>query len=220
MNCLLETNRFSEALALLNELLLKEPENTFCHRARAFALQGLGLEKEATVAWETLLRMGNLSNLELITLGDLYHNLKLYKLSLTNYERALTSDQKLPIQKYVRVASILMKRGSYLDCFSYLDKIESTFGKSFSTENEKDVLLLKAEVLKQPERQGVFGYIKKVVEKHPLEGRALILLGCYAAEEKDYALSGLYFERAAKIEDVEVNALIEHGRMLVSKRIR
>ena len=81
VNCLLETNRFSEALALLNELLLKEPENTFCHRARAFALQGLGLEKEATVAWETLLRMGNLSNLELITLGDLYHNLKLYKLS-------------------------------------------------------------------------------------------------------------------------------------------
>ena len=66
--------------------------------------------------------MGNLNNNDLIRLGDLYHNLNLYELSLKNYERAIADNEKLPIQKYVRVASILMNRGSYSDCFSYLEK--------------------------------------------------------------------------------------------------
>ncbi|MDA8774986.1 tetratricopeptide repeat protein [Opitutales bacterium] len=219
VNCLLETSRFPEALALLDELLSQEPENVFCHRARASALQGLGNEKDAAVALEALRRMGNLNNNDLIRLGDLYHNLNLYELSLKNYERAIADNEKLPIQKYVRVASILMNRGSYSDCFSYLEKIEATFGQSYSPQNEKDVLLLKAEVLKatgKPEES--FDILKDVVAKHPLEGKALIMLGQHAWNEQDHTLAELYFERASKIEDIEVSALIEHGRMLVSIR--
>jgi tetratricopeptide (TPR) repeat protein len=219
VNCLLETSRFPEALALLNELLKKEPENVACHRARASALQGLGKEKDATVALETLRRMGNLNNNDLIRLGDLYHNLNLYELSLANYERAISSNEKLPVQKYVRVASILMQRGSYLDCFSYLDKIESIFGKSYSPQNEKDVLLLKAEVLKATGKiEESSKILRDVVAKHPLEGRALIMLGHHAWEQNDHTLAEMFFERAAKIEDFEVKAQIEHARMLVSIR--
>ncbi len=219
VNCLLGTNRFSEALALLNELLSKEPDNIYCHLARASALIGLGLEKEATVALETLRRMGNYTAQDLIRLGDLYHNLKLYDLSLKNYERALLNEKKLSTQKYVRIASTLINRGSYSDCFSYLDKIESTFGNSFSVQVEKDILLLKAEVLKATGKPNESSSIlRKVVEKHPLEGKALIMLGHNAWEENDHPLAELYFERASKINDFEVTALIEHARMLVSTR--
>ncbi len=219
VNCLIETNRYAEALALLNELLVKEPENVFCHRARASTLQGLGREKDATVALETLRRMGKLDTGDLLRLGDLYHNLNLYELSLTNYERAILNNEKLPIQKYVRVASILMQRGSYIDCFSYLDKIDSIFGKSYSPQNEKDVLLLKAEVLKATGKtEESSNILRDVVAKHPLEGRALIMLGHHAWEDHDHTLAEMFFERAAKIEDVEVKALIEHARMLVSIR--
>ena len=45
VNCLNETDRFSEALALLDEILIKEPENVLCHRARVATLQGLGEKK-------------------------------------------------------------------------------------------------------------------------------------------------------------------------------
>ena len=41
VNCLLTTNRFAEALALLDELLESKPNDLFCHKARASALQGL-----------------------------------------------------------------------------------------------------------------------------------------------------------------------------------
>jgi tetratricopeptide (TPR) repeat protein len=219
VNCLIETNRYAEALALLNELLVKEPENVFCHRARASTLQGLGREKDATVALETLRRMGKLDTGDLLRLGDLYHNLNLYELSLQNYERAIQRKEKLSVQRYIRVASILIGRGSYQDCFSYLDKIENSFGSKYSTEDEKEVLLLKAEILKATGKTEESNRILRiVVESHPLEGKALIMLGQHAWQQHDYALASLHFERAAKIKDSEVKALIEHGRMLVSQR--
>lgn len=219
VNCLIETNRYAEALALLNELLVKEPENVFCHRARASTLQGLGREKDATVALETLRRMGKLDTADLLRLGDLYHNLNLYELSLQNYERAIERKEKLSIRRYIRVASILIGRESYQDCFSYLDKIENTFGSNYSIEDEKEVLLLKAEILKATGKTEESTLIlRRVVESHPLEGKALIMLGQHAWQQSDYALASLHFERAAKIKDSEVKALIEHGRMLVSQR--
>ena len=219
VNCLIETNRYAEALALLNELLVKEPENVFCHRARASTLQGLGREKDATVALETLRRMGKLDTGDLLRLGDLYHNLNLYELSLQNYERAIQRKEKLSVRRYIRVASILIGRGSYQDCFSYLDKIENTFGSNYSTEDEKEVLLLKAEILKATGKtEESTRILRIVVESHPLEGKALIMLGQHAWQQNDYALASLHFERAAKIKDSEVKALIEHGRMLVSQR--
>ena len=40
-------NRFAEALALLDELLEAKPNDLFCHKARASALQGLNREEDA-----------------------------------------------------------------------------------------------------------------------------------------------------------------------------
>jgi tetratricopeptide (TPR) repeat protein len=219
VNCLLETSRFSEALAMLDELLATEPENFFCHRARVAALQGLGKEKEATVALETLSRIGNLGNEDIIRLGDLYHNLGLYDLSLLNYEKAIERTDKLSVSKYIRVASILIDRGSYEDCFRYLKKIENIFSTSFNHEEEKAVLLLKSQVLlatgKSDESRRI---LRSIVEKDPLEGKALILLADLAWKEKDYSTASLFFERAGKIENWEVESLIQHGRMLVELR--
>lgn len=219
VNCLLETSRFSEALAMLDELLIKEPENFFCHRARVAALQGLGKEKEATVALETLSRIGNLGTEDIIRLGDLYHNLGLYNLSLLNYEKAIERTDKLSVSKYIRVASILIDRGSYEDCFRYLKKIENIFNTAFNNEEEKAVLLLKSQVLlatgKSDESKSI---LRSIVEKNPLEGKALILLADLAWKEKDYSTASLFFERSGKIENWEVESLIQHGRMLVELR--
>ena len=54
VNCFLYTERFPEALALLDELLHQDPQDTFCHRARAEVLQALKKEKKAVVSLETL----------------------------------------------------------------------------------------------------------------------------------------------------------------------
>jgi tetratricopeptide (TPR) repeat protein len=219
VNCLIETSRFPEALALLDEVLVKNPDDVICHRARVHALQGLGKERDAAVALEILKRMGKSKAQDLLNLGDLYHNLNLYGLSLKNYQLAIESKEKLSIRRYIRAASILINRGSYKDCFLYLEKIQQIFESNYSAQDEKEVFLLKAEVFnatgKTKESTSI---LRIIVEKNPLEGKALIMLGQHAWNEKDYVLASLYFERASKIDEVEVTSLIEHGRMMVDVR--
>lgn len=219
VNCLIETSRFGQALALLDEVLAKDPDDVTSHRARVYALQGLGREREATVALETLFRMGDLNTKDLLRLGDLYHNLNLYELSLVNYQRAIERKEKLSIRRYVRAASILMNRGSYNDCFLYLEKIEEGLVGELNDQDQKEVLLLKAEVLRATGKSAeATALLRSVVKKHPLEGKALLILGQLAWAEGDYIQASLQFERASKIENFQVSSLVEHGRMLAGMR--
>ena len=219
VNCLLSTNRFAEALALLDELLGTKPNDLFCHKARASALQGLGREEDAVIALETLRRMNQLDTAGTLSLGDLYHNLELYDLSLAAYQQALAKKEKLSLSRYARAAKVLINRGSYGAGFEYLDNIEKTFGKGYSDADEREIRMLQAEVrLATGKRKEAEKILEDLIEKQPLDGEALLLSAQLATENLDYAKAALRFERAAKIAEFEVDALIEHARMLVSSK--
>ena len=219
VNCLLSTNRFAEALALLDELLGTKPNDLFCHKARASALQGLGREEDAVIALETLRRMNQLDTAGTLSLGDLYHNLELYDLSLAAYQQALAKKEKLSLSRYARAAKVLINRGSYGAGFEYLDNIEKTFGKGYSDADEREIRMLQAEVrLATGKRKEAEKILEDLIEKQPLDGEALLLSAQLATENLDYAKAALRFERAAKIAEFEVDALIEHARMLVNSK--
>ena len=216
VNCLLSTNRFAEALALLDELLEAKPNDLFCHKARASALQGLGREEDAAIALETLRRMNQLDAAGTLSLGDLYHNLGLEDLSLAAYQQALAKKEKLSLTRYARAAKVLINRGSYGAGFKYLEDIEKTFGKGYSKADEREIRMLQAEVrLATGKRKEAEKILNDLIQKQPLDGEALVLSAKLAAENLDFAKAALRFERAAKIPDFEVDALIEHARMLV-----
>ena len=69
------------------------------------------------------------------------------KYLLRTIKRQSSKNKVLPISIYSSSQGTLIKRGSFENAF-YLEKIENEFKSSFSSENEKSVLLLKAEVLK------------------------------------------------------------------------
>ncbi len=219
VNCLISTNRFAEALALLDELLETKPNDLFCHKARASALQGLGKEAEAAVALETLKRMNQLDAAGTLSLGDIYHNLGLHDLSLASYQNALSKKEKLSLNRYARAAKVLIKRGSYGAGFKYLEEIEKIFGKGFSESDERTIRMLQAEVrIATGKNKEATLIIEEVIQKHPLDGEALLLSARLAREELDYSRAALRFERAAKLPEFEVEALIEHARMLVGTK--
>ena len=219
VNCLLSTNRYAEALALLNELLELKPNDLFCHKARASALQGLGQEAEAAVALETLRRMNQLDAAGILSLGDIYHNLGLHEHSLTSYQQALAKKEKLSLNRYARAAKVLINRGSYGACFKYLEEIEKIFGQGFSKEDERIIRMLQAEVrIATGKRKEAAQILEDVIQKRPLDGEALLLSARLANEELDYARAALRFERAAKLSEFEVEALIGHARMLVGTK--
>lgn len=219
VNCLLSTNRFAEALALLDELLEAKPNDLFCHKARASALQGLNREEDAVIALETLRRMNKLDSAGTLSLGDLYHNLGLHDLSLAAYQQALAKKEKLSLSRYARAAKVLINRGSYGAGFKYLEDIEKTFGKGYTDADEREIRMLQAEVrLATGKRKDAENILEDLIQKQPLDGEALLLSARLAAENLDYAKAALRFERAAKIADFEVDALIEHARMLVGAK--
>jgi len=219
VNCLLSTNRYAEALALLDELLESKPNDLFCHKARASALQGLGREKEAVVALETLRRMNRLDASGTLSLGDLYHNLGLYEHSLSSYQQALAKKEKLSLPRYARVAKVLINRGSYEAGFKYLEEIQKIFGEGYSDSDEHQIRMLQAEVrIATGKRKDAAAILEQLIQKQPLDGEALLLSAKLAAEELDFATAALRFERAAKLPDFEVQSLVEHARMLVNAK--
>ncbi len=219
VNCLLSTNRFGEALALLDELLESKPNDLFCHKARASALQGQGRDEDAVVALETLRRMNQLDSMGTLSLGDLYHNLGLYDLSLAAYQQALAKKEKLSLSRYARAAKVLINRGAYAAGFKYLEDMEKTFGEGYTEADQREIRMLQAEVrLATGKREDAEKILDDLIQKQPLDGEALLLSAKLAAQNLDYAKAALRFERAAKIAEFEVDSLIEHARTLVSAK--
>ena len=219
INCLDQAGRYVEVLNLLDELLEGDPQNTRYLQARASALGSLGKEKEAAVTLDLLRRMGALRTQELVILGDLYHNLNLYDLSLDAYVGALARANKLSLSQYIRIAQTLIQRSSYQEGFSYLEKIEKEFSDGRSKEERKLINLLKAEVLQATgKNKEATDLLTEIVSEHPLEGRALIQLGQLAWKARNLEYAIIQFKRASKIDEFENPALIEHARLLVSMR--
>ena len=219
INCLDQAGRYEEALSLLDELLESDPQNSRYLQARASALWSLGKEKEAAVTLDLLRRIGALKTLELVLLGDLYHNLNIYNLSLDAYKEALARTNKLSLSQYIRIAQTLIQRSSYQEGFSYLEKIEKEFGDGRSKEERKLINLLKAEVLQATgKNKEATDLLTEIVSEHPLEGRALIQLGQLAWKARNLEYAIIQFKRASKIDEFENSALIEHARLLVSMR--
>ena len=114
---------------------------------------------------------------------------------------------------------VLINRGSYGAGFKYLEDIEKTFGKGYTDADEREIRMLQAEVrLATGKRKDAEKILEDLILKQPLDGEALLLSAKLAVEKLDYAKAALRFERAARIAGFEVDALIEHARMLVSAK--
>ena len=143
----------------------------------------------------------------------------MYEHSLTAYQQALAKKEKLSLSRYARAAKVLINRGSYGAGFKYLEDIEKTFGKGYTDSDERVIRMLQAEVrLATGKRKDAEKILEDLIQKQPLDGEALLLSAKLAAENLDFAKASLRFERAAKIPDFEVDALIEHARVLVSTK--
>ena len=76
------------------------------------------------------------------------------------------------MKNYIRVARILINRGSYEDGFSYLEEIEKNFGMGYSVDDEKQIKLLQAEVLRATGKDSEASSILVELSKNfPLEGK-------------------------------------------------
>ena len=219
VNCLLETNRHAEAAAMLEELITKYPEQNFYWRAQTNAYVQLDKPLRAALNLETLRRMGELDVRGYLLLGDLYHNMELSDLALLVYREALALKGDLDASRFIRVASILVDRGSYEEGFDYLDRIQEKFNQGLQEDDQLDLLSLRARIaLARGEQEEADSYLASILRSDPNNGQALLLRGRYFWKKKNDPIEAtFYFERAAKVDDIARDALVEHAQMLVSQ---
>lgn len=216
LNSLLDTGMTSEAIGMLSNLIEKDPSKENFWMMQANAYMNTRVFDSALANLELVSRMEKLSPEGLALLGDLYLNEGLAHLAMDRYETAIAAG-KLPVSKLLRMAQGLALRGSIQESSDLVDTISKNYAAKLSPKDELVILNIKASAaMSSGDMAGAAAILEDIVSKDPLNGKALITLGDYYRQIEDTERAMIQYERAAKVEEYEPEALIALARMEVA----
>ncbi len=217
LQVLLNLGRYREAAETLDGMLLTDPENANLWTWQANAFLSLGERDKAGANLEILKRLGSANSEAIALLGDIYLDKRVYDLALKNYREAavnggLTHDRALRIAEALTARSLWAEAGEYLEVLSGReDRLSNADRKRFHT-------LLAQVAIEKGDTVRAEEILEAIVAEDPMNGRALMTLGRLQRNKEEYEEAAFSFEQAAKADETAVAALIEHGRMEVSRR--
>lgn len=218
---LLQQQKWDEAIAVLEQILVEEPENEILWSSAANAYLGKNDPETAVAIQEIVDRLGKATPDTLLFMGNIYLSRNLNDLALGYFERAIKMDPNQDPEVHVNIAETLTARGAYDQAKSEISTIRSTFGDTLAPAEKLRVLRLEAQIaLATQQGERVIPILEELIEQDPLDGQALLLLADYysgKASEEGYARADLYYERATKVSKWEVRALISWARSYVSR---
>lgn len=215
--CLMETERYAEAIALFDTLIKLHPD-----RADFWLLQGnayIGKEEPmaATRNIEIVRRMGKAELRSLTLLGDIYINNEAPSLALDAYLAALEVAQNNDSNLLIRAAEILTRSANFEESKVMIASTRQRFADKLSDADDLTLLTLEAKIARsEGDDDTAISALSQIIERDALNGEALIELGNIYAAQGDLPKAINRFEQAEKIEAFERNALIAHAQSLVS----
>ena len=216
--CLLETERYTEAVALFDTLLKDEPNNADYWLLQGNAYIGKDEVLKAAQNIEIVHRMGATDLTTLMLLGDIYINNDYSDLALNAYLAAVEiadSNQSKPL---VRAADVLTQTGNFAQAKVLITSIRAKTATVLSDEQDLRLLTSEARIARhEGDDATAVTTLNKIVERDALNGEALIELGNYYADQDLMAEAITRYKQAAKISDSERKALVAHAQALVRK---
>ena len=214
--CLLQTQQYTDAIALLDTLIRNEPDNADFWLLQSNAYLGKNESLAAAQNLEIVRRMGKAKLETLTLLGDIYMNNELPDLALDAYLAASYKADKKDINTILRAASLLNRSGNNDQAAVMITRIRDGFSQHISDEQELELLTLEAKIARASgDDSKAITILTEIVKRDSLNGEALIELGNYYAEQGDMARATTRFQEAEKIEAFERAALIAHAQALV-----
>jgi tetratricopeptide (TPR) repeat protein len=217
LRCLMDLSRFNEAAGLLEEMILADSgnKNYWTWQANAFLS-----EKEMSKAGanlEILKRLGKADAPALGLLGDIYLNEGMTEMALENY--LLAADQEdLSAARLVRTAQGFANRRLWDEASTYLAKTSSRLA-SLSPKEQSTFLTLQAQAaIGLGETENASTILEALISEDPMNGPALLTLGNLQTQLERFEDAAFSYEQAAKIDETQIDALIQHARMLISLR--
>ncbi|MCK4249348.1 MAG: tetratricopeptide repeat protein [Candidatus Omnitrophica bacterium] len=219
--CLVQQERFKEAVKVLEDLLEDNPLNKELWFLLANANLALEKSDRAVITLECARRLDLASDQALASLGDLYLNqgqadeaLIVYKEAFSmeepSIDRLLRAVEGFIMMRQPSQAAVLLKRGHILE---QAGKVSWTPAQSCK------LCWLKA---RQAHLKGEHEFALKaynsLLEKDPLHGPALLATGDLHREEGRLEQALIFYERAGRIQDKEVKALIRQAQVEVDRQ--
>ena len=214
---LLGQGRYSEALNMVEEMLLEDPDNMNLWLAQANSYMGVGENIKAATNFEIVRRMGKATPASLILLGNIYINRQLLDLALEAFVSAIDRDPKQPINPTIAAAEALANYGAYDEAETLIRKIYQAYNGRISEKREMRLLTTQSQVaIALGKGEEAAEALEKVIERDPLNGRALTTLANYYGTEGQSERAIILFERAEDLDDgTRLIALRSHGQLMV-----
>jgi tetratricopeptide (TPR) repeat protein len=215
--CLVETQRYPDAIALFDTLIKLQPD-----RSDFWLLQGnayIGNEAPMAAARniEVVRRMGKAELSTLTLLGDIYINNDAPSLALDAYLAALDIAQNSESKPLIRAAEILTRSRNYDEAKVMIKRSRERFTGQLNDAQDLKLLTLEAKIAhSENDTETAITALNQIIERDALNGEALIEIGNIYAAEGDLAKAINRFEQAEKIEAFERKALIAHAQALVT----
>ncbi len=219
---LLSQQKYQEAIAVLDEILLQEPESDVVWINQANAYLGLDEPETAVANHEIIDRLGKSTAETLELMGNIYMSNNLNELALTYYQKAIAKDPNRPIKTHIDTAEIMVARGAFDEGNAMINRIRSAYANRIAREDEIRLLRLQSQVAfgQGLGAEKFVPILEKLVENDPNDGNALMMLADYYTGLDDidgYARADLYYQRIVKIPDHEVKGLVSWARSYVAR---
>jgi len=219
IKCAIATERYQEAVSLLDGVLSKQPDN-----AALWALQGnvyLQMEEadKAAVNFEILRKSGKATLQHLMLLGDIYMLSESIDLALVVYLEAIEQDGKGDIRRSLNAARILLNQGAWEPASAMFTKIRQAHESTLSEQETFQLLKMESQVaIANGKGQEALSVLEQIIEKNPLDAEALLLAGDFYMQAEDFEKALFRFEMVARIPGSESDGWIKQATVLVKQQ--
>lgn len=218
VQCLMNLNRHDDAIAMIGQLVEQFPgqRELLMLQANAFIAKNDPVSAAATL--EVLRSTGSMALNAQILLGDIYLNLAQTRLALECYQAAAAHEDLAP-DRALRIARRLGSMRAWPEFDAYLAALTGPARERLAPAETIELLNLQAQSdLAQNRAEAAAEKLAQVVQREPLNGRALLLLADYYWQTDEIERATLYYDRAAQLEAFAPEALVQQARMAVAQR--
>ncbi|KAF0094407.1 MAG: hypothetical protein E1N59_1938 [Puniceicoccaceae bacterium 5H] len=219
LKCLTAQQEHEEAVAMLYEFIESDPENPEWWMLQANEFLSMEKPELAAANLEIVRQLGKAKPQSMMLLGDIYVNEGLLSQAVEVYGDALETGEVKP-DRVFRVGYSLSSRGNYEEADKLMEAYSNTeAGQNLNEDQQLELLNLQAKIaLGTNQDEKAAQMLEQVVDRDPMNGRALISLVDYYQKTEDLTKATYYAEQAAKLDEFRHSALLALARIKVGQR--
>jgi tetratricopeptide (TPR) repeat protein len=210
--------KYAEVISTMNRMIKLNPQDDKLWMLQANAYLGRKETLAAAANFEIVDQMGKLPPASLNTLADIYVNEGLLAVAAEVYLRAFEKDEAGSVAGPLRAAEILLAKEGYDAARGLLEKVRKARSANMERADEIKVLKVEAKIgMAEGAEDAAAETLRAVVDKDPLDGESLILLGQYHQRKGELEKASNLFETAIGIKAFEMDASVRLAQLKVGQ---